>query len=316
MIEDDPEAPVPVLVHASSAEEEEYEEIAPAVSFFSTIDIDWASASHLEEENIQTPITDMEYEQEEIPVGDGVAETMPDEDEDAPLLHSEGGLAGGIAAGMEFDEDDDEESTASYENDEEDEDHTDIDTEIRERHGTLGLQLFKNLQSTKALGCEPDAHFLRCIIELYLQSTTSSSSHSPSTQPNIISSLLSLSDLQDALVKRPVLECNEALVVKVMLDLYDAYYTSHDSPLFLVYQLQIIPLAIRFYGALSDALLRSLVKHLHVLTSSVKDPGVLQLASRTFLVLDSVAQYVDLYESRRREYRNLAEGNTLAMYFC
>jgi hypothetical protein len=186
---------------------------------------------------------------------------------------------------------------------------------LKEGLGAFGLELYKRLSKGGLLrnfwstiqhrhGRSDHAlSFLRFIVQYFI---TNFENHSVE---KFVSSLPSLDRLASLSKHNYNNKSKEVMVIKTVLELYENYLLSYDSPLFTDLQ-KLYDICIQFYSKISEVTLMNATINMDKLINSL-----IEKPKRTlFHSFKSSSEFVDYYKKQQRNIRNLAESTRRDMF--
>jgi hypothetical protein len=211
------------------------------------------------------------------------------------------------------DDSDEEESTDSLSDLEEDDFIK--NSILKEGLGAFGLELYKRLSKGGLLqnfwssiqhrhGRSDHAlSFLQFIVQYFI---TNFENHSVE---KFVSSLPSLDRLASLSKHNYNNKSKEVMVIKTVLELYENYLLTYDSPLFTDLQ-KLYAICIQFYSKISEGTLMNATINMDKLINSL-----IEKPKRTlFHSFKSSSEFVDYYKKQQRNIRNLAESTRRDMF--
>eukprot|EP00026_Physarum_polycephalum_P010740 Phypoly_transcript_10917.p1 GENE.Phypoly_transcript_10917~~Phypoly_transcript_10917.p1 ORF type:complete len:363 (+),score=77.23 Phypoly_transcript_10917:133-1221(+) len=202
----------------------------------------------------------------------------------------------------EVDEDEDE--------DEEDEEYVRgfIDDSVLANYGSLGWSICHNISDRKILNDSFNSRdFLRQMVEFFFTHLKQSTLSSTTSLHLLLNCLPSLMDLK-LLISKKKYTMKEALVIKVVLEMYESYYRTFGAPNFKIYHAEVVPLLLDFYNRLPDSVLKLMSKQLTRV--------LLNLSSLTshFKFYQTQKEFIAHYHETTRRMRNLSECTDPALF--
>ena len=126
--------------------------------------------------------------------------------------------------------------------------------QICDRFGYFGVSLFSTLSKVKILHLT-SKKFLKSIVEFYSKLLENYElAHSYESLNNISSFIANLPNLKllKKVLCQKMITKKELICLKLILDLYEHYFTKFDRPFYIKLQDEFIPTAFLFYSSLSE----------------------------------------------------------------
>lgn len=218
--------------------------------------------------------------------------------------------------GGEEDEDDYgyDEGDEDIEEDEDDEDEYEdvrlgfIDDSVLANYGSLGWSICHNLSDRKILHDSFNSRdFLRQMVEFFFKHLHQPTLASSVSLHVLLNCLPSLVELKNLILKKKY-TMKEALVIKVVLEMYESYYKTFGAPNFKTYHTEVIPLLLDFYNRLPDAVLKLMSKQLTRVLLNL--PGL----TTHFKLFQTQKEFIAHYRESTRRMRNLSECTDPALF--
>jgi len=217
-------------------------------------------------------------------------------------------------AGNNYDDDDEEED--AYDDDGGDDYDDDdlhlagmIDESVRENYGRLGYTICHNIIHREILRDTFNSrYFLRHLAEHFFTHLKQESSvTSSSILQKLLSCLPPLPDLKHVITKTKY-TLKEAIIIKVVLELYENYHRRYGAPNFKIYHTEVIPLILDFYNRFPNAALKLMSSHLKRVLLNLK------YLTDNFTLFHTKQEYLTHYADVTRKVRNLSEGTDSSLF--
>jgi len=183
------------------------------------------------------------------------------------------------------------------------------DPTVVDHYGTFGWIIHRNLMKSKIYDSKNGQHFIPQMIEyLLLHIKQEGKVASVTALAKLLSCIPSLEKLKRVVTKTTYTP-KEAIIIKVILEIYDIYHRHYESPTFTIYMNEVLPLLVAFHDNLGEVSMRTVNSQVRKILTNVKNYG------NEFTLLKSKEEYNTHYRNITRRIRNLCEANDTPFYF-
>eukprot|EP00743_Colponemidia_sp_Colp-15_P005925 GILK01006370.1.p1 GENE.GILK01006370.1~~GILK01006370.1.p1 ORF type:complete len:443 (-),score=55.12 GILK01006370.1:110-1438(-) len=179
---------------------------------------------------------------------------------------------------------------------------------ILDRCGLLGLLMHCRFRKSGLFLGDEELDFLGGIVEICYFITGHDTTKFVATWRELRELLPPLSQV-GKLISNHAHTSQELAVCKLVLTMFQTYYSKVDFPLFKIYTNDLLPLFLKFYEALSEDTVSALDSELTSFLSSYID--MVTGKCDWCIFLPSRQDYLDHYRAQIRQYRNMVEGISL-----
>lgn len=212
-------------------------------------------------------------------------------------------------------EDEAEEEDDDEDEDDDDEDEDDalpggfIDDSVRDNYGSLGYAICHNMINRKILNETFNSRFfLRQMVEHFFTHLKQEGNMvSSAALQKLLLCLPLLSELKNVISKTKY-TMKEAIIVKVVLEIYENYHKCFGAPNFKVYHNEVVPLLVDFYNRLPDGALKLISKQLQRVLLNLKH------WTDNFTLFYTKQEYITHYRDATRKMRNLSESTNPSLF--
>eukprot|EP00696_Hemimastix_kukwesjijk_P017763 gnl/Hemi2/6488_TR2219_c0_g1_i1.p1 gnl/Hemi2/6488_TR2219_c0_g1~~gnl/Hemi2/6488_TR2219_c0_g1_i1.p1 ORF type:complete len:398 (+),score=102.55 gnl/Hemi2/6488_TR2219_c0_g1_i1:117-1310(+) len=210
------------------------------------------------------------------------------------------------------------EEAYSYNSAEEDEDEdTAIDkyTDVHERFGDFGWFVSEKLHGSKILPLDSESvtTFAEGMVLFYLtliRDKDPSQGASYLLETQLFANLPTLAQINARITT--LTPSSEGVLVKIILEMYEAWLKRSEFPLFTKYRTELLPLAQKFYSSLTDDHVSVISNQMsHILYNIYQDrdpiPEFLSFTTRT--------DYLNHYRETLRSFCNASEGCSADLFY-
>ena len=100
----------------------------------------------------------------------------------------------------------------------------------------------------------------------------------------------------------------EILILKLILDFYEIYYLNYETPLYIKFQIKLLPTMINYYNIISNLKLNSLIIDLNLILLNINKSNN-KINKNYFKTFNNSIEYIKFYKNLRNYFINLNEGN-------
>lgn len=180
---------------------------------------------------------------------------------------------------------------------------TDLSDTVNRCYGPIGCKLYQQISRAKLFQIRYGAYdFLRKLIEFFLSNLRDNKVEGHEQVARLMACLIPISELKEA-VRKQKYKTKEAILLRLLLDLYHIFYSLCKPPPHKLYQKVILPLLIEFYTNITESMLKKVNQQMKRILSKVKSES-----KNEFLFLPTKCDYLLHYKLRLKEEININEG--------
>lgn len=184
-------------------------------------------------------------------------------------------------------------------------------------YGPLAWKLYSNIRSQGLFKITSVSFFMEELIEFYVQNIriVDKSELASQNLHALVPLLPSLRELRTLLTNVHKYTSRKMALFKLILDIMICYYKATEKPVYKKLRKEVIPLALKFYATIPEAMLVGMVSEL-ISCGCVCGTGCVKTVEEKYVLLkNSKKEVVEYYRTEVVNLENLSGGTDTSM-FC